>query len=156
MVVKKYNNLGIGVKTLLSHIALALCVVVLSSALTYALTYRYVRDALIADLQNTTARIAETMHTETDGGFRPSTRVVRIIQDLTNARVFFLEQEDSAVPGRSSVSQFLITDSRVKRVDRSQGVHDLFFGRIAGNAAGNAERLFLRKIGSLNVNHTDL
>ena len=40
MKLKKYNNLGIGAKTLMSHIALALSVVLLASVLTYVLTYR--------------------------------------------------------------------------------------------------------------------
>ena len=89
---KMLNKLGIGAKTLLSHIALALCVVVLSSVLTYVLTYRYVRDTHISDLLHKAERIAESMHSVSDGAFKPSVRLVRIYQDLTEARVFFLEQ----------------------------------------------------------------
>ena len=89
---KHLNKLGIGAKTLLSHIALALCVVVLSSVLTYVLTYRYVRDTHIDDLLHKAERIAESMHSVSDGEFKPSVRLVRIYQDLTEARVFFLEQ----------------------------------------------------------------
>lgn len=91
MMDKKLNKLGIGAKTLLSHITLALCVVVLSSVLTYVLTYRYVRDTHISDLLHKAERIAESMHSS-EGGFKPSVRLVRIYQDLTDARVFFLEQ----------------------------------------------------------------
>ena len=89
---KTLNKLGIGAKTLLSHIALALCVVVLSSVLSYVLTYRYVRDTHISDLLHKAERIAESMHSVSDGAFKPSARLVRIYQDLTEARVFFLEQ----------------------------------------------------------------
>ena len=92
MRLKKYNNLGIGAKTLMSHIALALSVVLLASVLTYVLTYRYVRDNYIRDLLNKAERISETVHSVSDGGFKPSPRVVRIYQALTDARVFFLEQ----------------------------------------------------------------
>ena len=92
MKLKKYNNLGIGAKTLMSHIALALSVVLLASVLTYVLTYRYVRDNHIRDLLNKAERISETVHSVSDGGFKPSPRVVRIYQVLTDARVFFLEQ----------------------------------------------------------------
>lgn len=94
MINKTLNKLGIGAKTLLSHIALALCVVVLSSVLTYVLTYRYVRDTHISDLLHKAERIAESMHSASDGEFKPSVRLVRIYQDLTEARVFFLEQTD--------------------------------------------------------------
>lgn len=92
MLLKKYNNLSIGAKTLLSHIALALLVVLVSGVLTYLLTYRMVRDNHISDLQRKAERISESVHTVSEGGFKPSSRVVRIIQDLTDARVFFLEQ----------------------------------------------------------------
>ena len=150
MVIKKYNNLGIGAKTLLSHIALALCVVVLSSALTYALTFRYVRDALIDDLQSKTARISETMHTETDGSFRPASRVVRIIQDLTNARVFFLEPGEEKLrlwqytapkpPGEEAVQASAEDD--IQWVDIISAIDLQFFTRILSGEQVSALQSF--------------
>ena len=94
MINKALNKLGIGAKTLLSHIALALCVVMLSSVLTYVLTYRYVRDNHINDLLIKAERIAGSVHILSDGGLKPPARVVRIIQDVTDARVFILEPGD--------------------------------------------------------------
>ena len=91
MAFKSYKNMGIGAKTLFSHISLALFVVLLASVLSYVLTFRYVRQSHISDLLRKAQRISESVHTVSDGGLRPAPRVVRIYQDLTDARVFFLE-----------------------------------------------------------------
>ena len=138
MKLKKYNNLGIGAKTLMSHIALALSVVLLASVLTYVLTYRYVRDNHIRDLLNKAERISETVHSVSDGGFKPSPRVVRIYQVLTNARVFFLEQGEEkmrlwqytppAKPGEEKVAPTQEDD--LQWVDIISAIDLQFFTRI--------------------------
>ena len=84
-------NLSIGAKTLISHISLALVVVVLSSVLTYVLTYQFVRDTRIDDLARKASRIAVSVHADSEGELRPSRGLVRVYQDLTDARVFFLD-----------------------------------------------------------------
>ena len=93
MFFKKYRSMmGIGSKTLLSHITLALFVAVLSGVLSYVLTTQYVRDSRIDDLARKAEHIAESVvHTKTDGRIKPSRRQVRTYQTLTEARVFFLE-----------------------------------------------------------------
>ena len=73
--------MGIGAKTLLSHIALALFAVVLTSVLSYVLTYHYVRDDLINNLADKAERIAEGVrnHSAEEGDEkRPSRRIVKI------------------------------------------------------------------------------
>ena len=92
MIFKKTKNpVSIGAKTLISHITLALVVVVLASVLSYVLTVQYVRDTRLDNLVQKAGRIAESMYTMSDGELRPSRQVVRIYQDLTDARVFFLD-----------------------------------------------------------------
>lgn len=94
MFFKKFrNSMGIGGKTLFSHIALALFAVVLTSVLSYVLTFRYVRDDLIKDLGHKAATIADLVNQRTseDNTSRPSRRLVNMFQALTDARVFFLE-----------------------------------------------------------------
>ena len=60
MFFKKFrSSIGIGAKTLISHIVLALFAVVLTSVLSYVLTYRYVRNDLINDLATKAVRIAD-------------------------------------------------------------------------------------------------
>ena len=88
---KTMRSLSIGAKTLISHITLALVAVLMSSILSYILTYQFARDTRIEDLARKAARIADSVHANTEGELRPSRRLVQIFQDLTYARVFFLD-----------------------------------------------------------------
>lgn len=150
MLRKRFNNLSIGAKTLLSHISLALFVVVLASILTYVLTFNVVRDTHIRDLQRKAVRISDTVHTVSDGGFRPSARVVRIIQDLTDARVFFLEPgaeklrlwqyTPPAVPGEAT--QQADPEEDMQWVDIISTIDLQFFTRILEGEEVSALRRF--------------
>ena len=93
MFFKKYRSMmGIGSKTLLSHITLALFVAVLSGVLSYVLTTQYVQDKRVDDLARKAEHIAESvLHTQVEGHIKPSRRMVRMYQNLSESRVFFLE-----------------------------------------------------------------
>ena len=87
MFFKKYRSMmGIGSKTLLSHITLALFVAVLSGVLSYVLTTQYVQDKRVDDLARKAEHIAESvLHTQVEGHIKPSRRMVRMYQNLSES-----------------------------------------------------------------------
>lgn len=126
--------MGIGAKTLMSHIILALFAVLLTSILSYALTYRYVRDDLIKDLGHTASKVAELMNQRlvSESEAKPSRKMVTMYQALTDARVFFLEigegsirmwQYRNAEPADATTEEFQWVDV-IGAIDRE------FFTRI--------------------------
>ena len=92
MVSKKITrSLSIGSKTLISHVTLALVVMLMASALSYVLTLQYVRESRMEDLTRKARRIAESVHALDSGDFQPNPRLVSMYQELSDARVFFLD-----------------------------------------------------------------
>ncbi|MBQ6373519.1 MAG: HAMP domain-containing protein [Clostridia bacterium] len=85
------NELSISAKTLISHVTLALVVVLLANVLSYFLTIQYVRDTRIRDLSRKAGRIAASVHSVSEGELRPNKYLVGTYQDLTDAKVFFLD-----------------------------------------------------------------
>ena len=91
MRVIRKKPISIGIKTLISHVTLAVIVVSLASVLSYVLITQYARSVRMDDLETKAQHIAESVHTMSDGGIHPSPRVVDVYQDLSDARVFFLD-----------------------------------------------------------------
>ncbi len=91
------KSMSIGKKTLLSHITLAITIILLASTLSYALSYRYIRRSRIADLADKSERIAETARLTPGGEFRPSRRMVKNYARLTDAWVFFLDADAETI-----------------------------------------------------------
>ena len=91
------RSLKIGTKTMMSHVLLALFVVVLAAVLSYVLTVQYVGRVRMADLQRKAVRIAETVHSGAEGRLFPNRRTVRVYEDLTDARVFFLDADSERI-----------------------------------------------------------
>ena len=95
---RKYRALSIGTKTLISHITLALAIILLASVLSYTFSYQYVRESRMSDLVQKAERIAQ--HTVAVSGETltlPKRYMVDIYQDLTEAKVFFLDREAGIV-----------------------------------------------------------
>ena len=90
------RSLSIGTKTLISHIALALAVVLLASMLSYMLTYQYIREARIRELTQNAERIAQSAR-NFGADATPDRRMVQLFEDLTDARVFFLDADTEII-----------------------------------------------------------
>ena len=94
---RRKKTMSIGTKTLLSHISLAIAIIILACLLSYALSYQYIRRSRIDDLVSKAEKIADSARTTRDGGFSPSRHAVRMFEGLTNAKVFFLDADTEIV-----------------------------------------------------------
>ncbi|MBQ8109982.1 MAG: HAMP domain-containing protein [Clostridia bacterium] len=90
-------SLSIGTKMLISHVSLAILVTALASVLSYALSSHYIRQTRIDELMVKAEHIAESARTPEDGGIMPARHTVRIYEELTDAKVFFLDAGSSDV-----------------------------------------------------------
>ena len=146
MFFKKYRSMmGIGAKTLLSHIALALFVAVLSGVLSYVLTTQYVRDTRIDDLARKAEHIAESMRTaSSEEGIKPKRRMVRVYQNLTEARVFFLESgpEKPRLWQYADIQAPDASEDDLQWVDIISAVDLQFFTRVLGGETLSALQQF--------------
>ena len=144
MFFSKYrSSMGIGAKTLISHISLALFAVVLTSVLSYVLTYHYVRDDLIDDLARKAARIAEDVNAMPEHDSKPGRRIMRIYQSLTEARVFFLETGEGEI--RMWYRNTALSDSEqeeIQWVDVMDAIDREFFNRILQGESVSAMQQF--------------
>ena len=95
--------MSLGTKTLLSHFSLAIAIIAMACVLSYALSNHYIRRTRMADLVEKARRIASNSRITRNGDFRPSGNMVRTIEGLTNARVFFLDSDTEIVRDRKSV-----------------------------------------------------
>ena len=143
MFFKKYRSmLGIGAKTLLSHISLALFVAVLSGVLSYVLTTQYVRESRIDDLARKAGYISESLtHTVVDGRIKPNRRSIRVYQNLAEARLFFL----ASGPEKPLLWQYDAlrdTDDAQQWVDIINAVDLQFFSRVLGGESLSALQQF--------------
>lgn len=143
MFFKKYrSNLGIGGKTLLSHIALALFVAVLSGVLSYLVTTQYARDSRIDDLALKAERVAENLaQTVSEGKVKPNKKLARISQSLTDARVFFLEQGEEK-PLLWQYEDMQAAEDDLQWVDIMRATDLQFFNRVLNGETLTAVQQF--------------
>lgn len=93
----KRQSLSIGAKTLLSHITLAVVVIALASAISYTLSSQYIRQTRIRDLAAKAERIAEGSNEVPEGDIVPRRRTVRTFEELTDAKVFYLAEDNEII-----------------------------------------------------------
>lgn len=143
---KYRSKMGIGSKTLLSHITLALFVAVLSGVLSYVLTTQYVEDRRVHDLARKAEHIAESvLHTpQVEGRFKPNRRLVKIYQNLSESRVFFLEKgpEKPRLWQYGDIQAPDTPDEGLEWVDIISAVDLQFFTRILGGETLSALQRF--------------
>ena len=98
MGIRKYRqSLSIGAKTLLSHVTLAVVVIALPSVISYTLSSQYIRETRISDLVEKAERIAESSQEAPEGDMLPKRRTVRTFEELTDAKVFFLDADNEII-----------------------------------------------------------
>lgn len=93
----KKQSLSIGTKTLISHITLALLVILLASVLSYWLTFQYVRENMISDLTHKAVHVAESSRRLSDDSIIPARRTVDVYRSLTNSEVFYLDADSEQI-----------------------------------------------------------
>ena len=93
----KRQSLSIGAKTLLSHITLAVVVIALASVISYTLSSQYIRQTRIRDLAAKAERIAEGSNEVPEGDIVPRRRTVRTFEELTDAKVFYLAEDNEII-----------------------------------------------------------
>lgn len=94
---KHKQSLSIGAKTLLSHVTLAVVVIALASIISYTLSYQYIRQTRVSDLVEKASRIAEGSREAPEGNILPKKRTVRTFEELTNAKVFYLAEDNEII-----------------------------------------------------------
>ncbi len=94
---KHRQSLSIGAKTLLSHVTLAVVVIALASIISYTLSYQYIRQTRVSDLVEKASRIAEGSREAPEGNILPKKRTVRTFEELTNAKVFYLAEDNEII-----------------------------------------------------------
>lgn len=94
---KHRQSLSIGAKTLLSHITLAVVVIALASIISYTLSYQYIRQTRVSDLVEKACRIADDSREAPEGQILPKRRTVRTFEELTNAKVFYLAEDNEII-----------------------------------------------------------
>ena len=95
---KRYRqSLSIGAKTLLSHVTLAVVVIALASVISYTLSYQYIRQTRVSDLLEKASRIAEGSKEVQESTILPKRRTVRTFEELTNAKVFYLAEDNEII-----------------------------------------------------------
>ena len=98
MSLRRYRrSMKLGARTMISHVELALFVVLLAAVLSTLLANSYARRAGVVELQRKAVRIAETAHEHREGEWFPSRRTVRIYEDLADARVFFVDADSERI-----------------------------------------------------------
>lgn len=93
----KSKSLSIGAKTLISHITLAVVVIALASVISYTLSSQYIRQTRIRDLAQKAERIAEGSSEVREGDILPRRRTVRTFEELTDAKVFYLDEDNEII-----------------------------------------------------------
>ncbi len=95
---RKKLSLSIGAKTLISHITLCIVVICLASALSYALSSQYMREARVNELMDKADRIAsECVRYDPDGQLIPRRHTVGMYESLTDSKVFFLDVDTETI-----------------------------------------------------------
>ncbi|MDO4867916.1 MAG: ATP-binding protein [Clostridia bacterium] len=91
------SSLGIGAKTLISHLTLAVAVIVLTTLLSYMLSAQYIRGMRRGQLSDYAQQMAATCREDENGRLIPSRKSVRLFEDLTHAKVFFLDVDGESM-----------------------------------------------------------
>ena len=97
MLRKHRNSLSIGTKTLISHLTLCVIVISLASVLSYALSSQYMRETRMEELLKKADYIAEITQSSQDGELTPRRRTVRMYENLTDCKVFFLNKDGETI-----------------------------------------------------------
>ena len=98
MIIKQYKqSLTIGTKTLISHLTLCIIMIALASVLSYALSFRYLRETSMNNLLEKADRIAQSTRSVSDDSIIPDPRAVIIYEDLTNSKLFFLDADSETI-----------------------------------------------------------
>ncbi len=139
---KLQKSMSIGAKTLLSHITLAITIILLASTLSYALSYRYIRRSRIADLADKAGRIAETARLTPEGEFRPSRSMVRNYARLTDARVFFLDADAETIRLSQPPQDTAGEDDDLQWVELMDSIDREFAARVLSGERVSALRWF--------------
>ena len=139
---KKRVLRSIGVKTLLSHLLLAIGAILVAGALSYLMAGRYVRESRVAELEKKARRIAESAEPQPDGALVPSHRAVKIYQSLTDSAMFILEPDTEDLrmskyrPGEAADGDAMESISI-----RSEGDRELAMRVLAGETVSTVRRL---------------
>ena len=140
MLRKHRNSLSIGTKTLLSHLTLAVAVMLLASGLSYALSSQYLREARMEELESKARRIVDNAHTLVNGEFQPNPRMVRAIEGLADARVFFLDADSERI--RMSRSPEDASAEVLQWVEVPDAIDREFVGRVLDGETVSALQQF--------------
>ena len=141
---KRYRpSLSIGNKTLISHVTLAIVVTALASVLSYALSSHYIRETRVNELIIKAEHIAESTRTPAGGGIIPGRRTVRIYEELTDAKVFFLDADLDSI----RLSQYYAeagseSDEAIQWIEVLDSIDRQFAGRVLAGEKVSALRHF--------------
>lgn len=91
------RSLGIGAKTLLSHLFLAITVIVMAAVVSYTITTSYVRESRTRDLNRKVRLIADNALRNGGGEFAPSRRAVQLVEEIAGAQLIFLANDRNIV-----------------------------------------------------------
>lgn len=140
---KRYQSLSIGTKTLISHITLALVVILLASVLSYTLTFQYVRESMIEDLVDKAHHVAESSRTLSDGSIIPGWRTVEIYRNLTDSEVFYLDMDSEEIRMRRYYNDTPEDDTdNFRSVEISSSLEKQMVKRILAGETVSAMRQF--------------
>ena len=91
------SSLGIGAKTLISHLTLAVAVIVLTTLLSYMLSSQYIRGMRRLQLSDYAQQMAASCREDENGRLIPSRGSVRTLENLIRAKVFFLDVDGESM-----------------------------------------------------------
>lgn len=91
------RSLSIGAKTLISHVTLCVVLVALVSVLGYAISSQYVRGNRMEELLRKADIIAESTRTSPEGEALPKRHIMRMYENLADAKVFFLDADSETI-----------------------------------------------------------
>ena len=91
------SSLGIGAKTLISHLTLAVAVIVLTTLLSYMLSSQYIRGMRRLQLSDYAQQLAASCREEENGRLIPSRGSVRTLENLIRAQVFILDVDGESM-----------------------------------------------------------
>ena len=121
MSAKRYrHSLSIGAKTMLSHVTLAVVVIALASVISYTLSSQYIRQTRVSDLLEKAERIAEGSQAAWEGSILPSRRTVRTFEELTDAKVFYLAEDNEII----MMSQYYTASQDAAQSDASSDAEE--------------------------------
>ena len=142
---KARRSMSIGLKTLVSHITLVVVVLTLVSVLSYILIMQYVRETRVDDLAQKAERIAESVHTLSDGELRPTRRLVDLYQNLTDAHMFMLDAGTQSLrrwQRPNEPAEGTDAEAEYQWVEISGGIDPQFIQRILGGESVSTIRYF--------------